>query len=61
MPRKSRTYQCACGCGGTTKGGHWLPGHDAKLISAILEAIGGHTPLRRLVEEHLGRPIVVAG
>jgi hypothetical protein len=59
MPRKSRSYACACGCGGTTKGGQWLPGHDAKMISAILEAVGGHQSLRNLAEKHIGRPIEV--
>ncbi len=23
--------KCLCGCGGTTKGGRFKPGHDAKL------------------------------
>lgn len=27
---------CGCGCGGTTKGGNYLPGHDAKHMSRIL-------------------------
>lgn len=30
--------ECKCGCGGITKGGTWLPGHDAKAHSA---AMGG--------------------
>ena len=59
MPRKSRSNTWACGCGGTTKGGQWLPGHDAKLISAILAAVGGHQSLRNLAEKHIGRPIEV--
>ena len=29
---------CKCGCGGTTKGGVWLPGHDAKHLSKVLAA-----------------------
>lgn len=34
MPRarKPRPPQaCACGCGGQTRGGRFLPGHDARL------------------------------
>ena len=26
---------CACGCGQPTKGGTFLPGHDAKLRAAV--------------------------
>lgn len=28
--------ECACGCKGMTRGGIWLPGHDAKALSAML-------------------------
>lgn len=31
--------ECMCGCGGTTKGGRFLPGHDAKLKSQLLHTI----------------------
>jgi len=27
---------CACGCGKHTKGGKFIPGHDAKLVSHIM-------------------------
>jgi hypothetical protein len=31
-PREGRTPRpCMCSCGGTTKGGRFLPGHDARL------------------------------
>jgi hypothetical protein len=31
-PRESRTpRRCMCSCGGMTKGGRFLPGHDARL------------------------------
>ena len=29
---------CECGCGATTKGGRFLPGHDAKLKKALVDA-----------------------
>ncbi len=33
---------CLCGCGGNTKGGRYLPGHDAKHKSALIRAaLGG--------------------
>jgi len=41
---------CACGCGQPTKGGTFLPGHDAKLRAAIEESVGGLLPLNQLVE-----------
>lgn len=34
---------CLCGCGGTTKGGSFLPGHDAKYKSQLIkEAMAGN-------------------
>lgn len=45
---------CHCGCGGTTKGGRYLPGHDAKHKKALVEAAlaGGKRAATRL--EKLG-------
>lgn len=58
MPRKPKLpAPCSCGCGGMTKGGKYLPGHDAKLVSAIIEAVGSLEALRDLAEGHVGRPI----
>jgi hypothetical protein len=58
MPRKLRTIVCYCGCGEETKGGKFRPGHDAKLLSALIEAIGGIESLRTLVEKKVGRTII---
>jgi hypothetical protein len=41
---------CECGCGGETKGGKFLPGHDQKLRSKLEKDTGGLLPLRSLVE-----------
>ena len=42
MKTKSNSPKCQCGCEATTKGGRFLPGHDAKLKSALVkEALGG--------------------
>ncbi len=40
MPRKTDTKLplCQCGCEETTKGGRYLPGHDAKHKSALVAA-----------------------
>ena len=37
--RRTTPKECACGCGGMTKGGTWIPGHDAKYASMLLQAI----------------------
>lgn len=34
--RKIKLPECLCGCGGRTKGGRFLPGHDAKLKKALV-------------------------
>lgn len=40
MPEKK--HDCECGCGGTTGGGRFLPGHDSKLKSRLIsEALDG--------------------
>jgi hypothetical protein len=39
-PRESRTpRRCMCSCGDTTRGGRFLPGHDAKLRSELVAQI----------------------
>ena len=39
-PRRSRTpRRCMCSCGGMTKGGRFLPGHDAILRSELVAQI----------------------
>ena len=59
MPRKRIQKPCACRCGEITAGGHFLPGHDTKTLSAVIEAVGGITALRNLVERVLGIKIEV--
>lgn len=53
MPRKIDPKVCACSCGGMTRGGEYLQGHDSKVNSAIINAVGGTTALRELVEKTL--------
>lgn len=31
-----KTGTCQCGCNGTTKGGKFLPGHDARFVSTLV-------------------------
>ena len=37
-PRRGTPRPCACGCGGRTRGGTWMPGHDAKALSRAIAA-----------------------
>lgn len=46
--------QCHCDCGGTTKGGRYLPGHDAKHKKALLEAARGGSKRAATKLESLG-------
>jgi hypothetical protein len=59
MPRKRIQKPCACRCGQNTAGGHFLPGHDTKTLSAIIEAVGGIVALRNLIEKILERDVKV--
>lgn len=38
-PERQVGRPCECGCGGTTGGGLWLPGHDAKRKSALFAMV----------------------
>lgn len=59
MPRKRKQKQCGCGCGEMTAGGDFKPGHDSKVLSAILDRVGGVLKLKEMIEEHTGEPIIV--
>lgn len=59
MPRKVRPRKCACRCGAMTRGGDFLPGHDARTLSAVIGSVGGVAALRTLVENALKRRIEV--
>jgi len=56
MPRKSDTKLplCQCGCEETTKGGRYLPGHDAKHKSALVAAALGGSKRATTKLEQLG-------
>ena len=58
MPRRAIPRPCACGCEEMTKGGKFIPGHDSRLYSAILQHIDGDVAdLAEIVEFHTGSPI----
>lgn len=51
--RASQPRACACGCGGQTSGGTFLPGHDAKLKSRLLALIDEGGPEGEAAREEL--------
>lgn len=54
MSKESKTQlpECECGCGNRTKGGRFLPGHDAKLKKSLIEAaLGGSKRATAKLEE----------
>lgn len=58
--RKPKPAQdCSCGCGGQTKGGRFLPGHDARLHGWVLRVERGVCTLRD-VEASDGRGVASA-
>lgn len=38
MPKKKEPQNCLCECGEQTRGGKFLPGHDAKLKARLVDA-----------------------
>jgi len=40
---------CSCGCGKTTSGGIYLPGHDQRLRGQIEKRVGGLAKLDQIV------------
>ena len=38
-PAKPKVGVCKCGCEGATKGGNFLPGHDARLVSQTVQSV----------------------
>lgn len=38
---------CRCGCGGMTRGGRFLPGHDAKLKAKLIRQYRSDNPIER--------------
>jgi hypothetical protein len=55
-PKERPAAVCACGCGGTTGGGRFLPGHDARLKSELLRTFRGPglSPGQQQLVEQLG-------
>lgn len=50
--KADRSRECACECGQLTKGGVWIPGHDARLPGLVLRAVQGEIELTDEQKEH---------
>jgi hypothetical protein len=61
MPRRIDPKPCGCGCGGQTRGGDFLPGHDQRLRAILEEKAGGLLNLKRIVERALNETIDYQG
>ena len=57
MPRRMTPQTCACRCGGTTKGGAFLPSHDLKLWAKLINLAGSPEDVRDIAEKHLGKRV----
>ena len=44
-------HPCQCGCNKSTSGGDFKRGHDTKLLSALLQSVGGILELKRLLND----------
>lgn len=52
---------CECGCGGMTKGGAFLPGHDARLLSGLVRMVrSGELPRYEAADRLAGFPALQA-
>jgi len=52
MRTKTKVPECECGCGGMTKGGRFLPGHDAKLKKELIaHALSGKKRAQKRLEK----------
>lgn len=50
-PKSLVGRDCACGCGGKTGGGLWVPGHDAKRKSLLFAEFRSGDPERKAAAE----------
>jgi hypothetical protein len=58
LPQRGVTRLCGCGCGRETKQ-IFYRGHDKRVLSFIIEEVGGMMELKDLVEKALGKEIVI--
>ncbi len=59
MARKfiAKLKLCDCGCGKYPRGADYMPGHDARIYSALVGHAGGLRNLREIVELYTGKRI----
>ncbi len=52
---RSRLKLCDCGCGQYPRGADYMPGHDVRVYSALLDHVGSLRNLREVVERYTGK------
>jgi hypothetical protein len=52
VSKNDRSRPCACGCVQLTRGGTWIPGHDARLPGLVMQAVKGEIQLTDEQREH---------
>ena len=52
MTRKETNTLCRCGCGGISKTGIFMKGHDQKLLHKLRKMAGGYDELEQAVIEY---------
>ncbi len=50
MRQRLKPKKCNCGCGGFSKGGNFIRGHDSQLLSKILQKHKGISGLKSYLD-----------
>lgn len=51
--KKAKTGICKCGCEGVTKGGNFLPGHDARFVSEQVAHVIGKNKTKAVARKQI--------
>ena len=54
---KPKLKLCDCGCGSYPRGADYMPGHEVRIVSALVGHVGGLRNLRDIVELYTGKPV----
>jgi len=59
MARKYRPKLklCDCCCGGYPRGADYMPGHEVRIYSALIDHVGSLRNLREVIELYTGKPV----
>lgn len=54
---KAKLKLCGCGCGAYPRGADFMPGHEVRIVSALVGHVGDFRNLRDIVELYTGKPV----